>query len=86
MANECAELTDIFLKLTRENEALKAELAHAQRYKVDAERYRWLNDNGCIFWTGVNTDNEVKHQVCEWAMNDVIDQAMKENLTKGVTK
>ena len=61
------------------NYDLSRQLLEAQSYKADAERYRWLNDNGCIFWTGVNTDKEVKHQVCEQAMDEVIDQAMKEN-------
>ena len=45
----------------------------------DAERYRWLNDNGATFWTGVNTDNEVKHHVCEQAMDVAIDKAIKES-------
>ena len=44
-----------------------------------AELYSWLRDNGATFWTGVNTDNEVEHHVCEWAMDDVIRKAIKED-------
>ena len=51
----------------------------AKGYKADAERYRWLRDNGCIFWTDLGTNKEVKHQVCEQAMDDVVDNASKES-------
>ena len=59
----------------REKE-LKAQIVS---YKADAERYRWLRDNGCIFWTDLGTNKEVKHQVCEQAMDDVVDNASKES-------
>ena len=79
--NKCLADIDIALgqmdALVYENEALKAELTHAQSYKADAERYRWLRDYGCIFWTDLGTNKEVKHQVCEQAMDVVIDKAMK---------
>ena len=51
----------------------------AQGYKADAERYRRLRNIGCIFWTDLGTNKEVKHQVCEQAMDKAIDQAIKES-------
>ena len=77
MTDDELELAEMYKDLVYENEALKAELTHAQSYKDDAERYRWLRDNGCIFWTDVFTNKEVKHQVCEQAMDETIDKAME---------
>ena len=51
----------------------------AQGYKADAERYRRLRNIGCVFWTDLGTNKEVKHQVCEQAMDKAIDQAIKES-------
>ena len=83
-------LINILAKKSKDDEAkyraqyneikyLKRQLEECKSYKDDAERYRWLRDNGCIFWTGVHTDKEVKHQVCEQAMDVVIDKAIKGN-------
>ena len=80
--NKCLADIDIALSqmdaLVYENEALKAELTHAQSFKAGAERYRRLRNIGCIFWTDLGTNKEVKHQVCEQAMDIVIDKAMKD--------
>ena len=47
--NKCFAAIDIALSqmdtLVYENEALKAELTHAQSYKDDAERYRYCLQN-----------------------------------------
>ena len=47
--NKCLAAIDIALSqmdaLVYENEALKAELTHAQSYKDDAERYRCLAEH-----------------------------------------
>ena len=79
MANECVELTDIFLKLTRENESLKAQLAEAQSYKADAEYYRWIRENWQKFLAIVDS----------WPVSRLeegIEQAIEESkLTKGVS-
>ena len=80
--NKCLADIDIALSqmdaIVYENEALKAELTHAQTYKADAERYRWLKNsitdglfiaqyNGSFSrWTGDKAD-------------EVIDKAMKES-------
>ena len=51
----------------------------AQGYKADAERYRRLRNIGCVFWTDLGTNKEVKHQVCEQAMDETIDKAINES-------
>ena len=61
---------ELYKDLVYENEALKAELTHAQSYKADAERYRFLRDMNLsidIFGTDANT------------VDATIDQAMKLN-------
>ena len=79
--NKCLAAIDIAINQMEadDNEIaiLKSQLAEVQSYKDDAERYRWLRDNGCIFWTDVFTNKEVKHLVSEQAMDEAIDKAMK---------
>ena len=42
MANECVELTDIFLKIMTENKLLRQQLAEAQSCKAEVIEYAKL--------------------------------------------
>ena len=63
-----------------EIEILRQQLSEEQSYKADAERYRWIIRQADItdfIFCFVKSD--------ERHVNNAIDQAMKDNLTKGVT-
>ena len=78
MTEEELDLAEMVLCLTNKLNLLKTELTHAQSYKDDAERYRFLRDrNPSIDIFGTDADT----------IDATIDQAMNESkLTNGETK
>ena len=80
MTEEELDLAEMVLCLTNKLNLLKTELTHAQSYKDDAERYRWIGKNWYEFIILVNTFPVTKIEF-------TIDQAMnKIALTNGETK
>lgn len=78
MPHESYEIARIGFLKGAEWAASRTPAPAAPEDAKDAARYRWLNDQGCIFYG----DDGVRHQVCEWAMNEAIDAAIASSTNK----